>query len=48
MMTFASTYRYSSVEAKNFQLVEHLLRKGNRQLRLLKEGSVISFRPAES
>lgn len=35
--------RYAGVDRKNYQLIEHLLRKGTRQLNLLKESHIAAI-----
>lgn len=37
-------YSHRGVSPKNYQLIEHLIRKGRRQLALLEDASVTAFR----
>ncbi|RMZ55810.1 hypothetical protein APUTEX25_005851 [Auxenochlorella protothecoides] len=40
----ASIESHRGVSPKNYQLIEHLIRKGRRQLALLEDASVTAFR----
>ena len=36
--------RYRGVDRKNYQLIEHLLRKGGKQLQVLKDSEIATLR----